>query len=129
MKKSLLTPMIGISASNLAALRSASSCGDPLALSRGLDRLTVLVGAGEEEDLLAALAHVASEHVGRHRRVRVPEVRLGVDVVDRRGDVEVFLAHDAADATDQMNRPGFSGAQSGRNGGQALARHRIEIWQ
>ena len=88
MKKSLVASMIGISASNLAALRSASSCGvDPLALGRELDRLPVLVGAGEEEDVLAALAHVPGEHVGGHRRVRVAEVRLGVDVVDRGGDV------------------------------------------
>ena len=60
---------------------------DPLALGRGLDRLAVLVGAGEEEDVLATLAHVAGQHVGGHRRVGVAEVRLGVDVVDRRGDV------------------------------------------
>ena len=61
---------------------------DALALGRLRDRLAVLVGAGEEEDLLAALAHVAGEDVGADRRVRVPEVRRRVDVVDRRGDVE-----------------------------------------
>ncbi len=61
--------------------------GDALALGRVLDRLAVLVGAGEEEDVLAALAHVAGEHVSRHRRVGVTEMRLRVDVVDRRGDV------------------------------------------
>ena len=38
---------------------------DALALGRLRDRLAVLVGAGEEEDVLAALAHVAGEHVGR----------------------------------------------------------------
>jgi len=33
--------------------------------------------------------------VGHHRGVRVAKVRLGVDVVDRRGDVEgVSVAHD-----------------------------------
>ena len=61
---------------------------DALALGLLGDRLAVLVGAGEEEDLLAALAHVAGEDVGADRRVRVPEVGRGVDVVDRRGDVE-----------------------------------------
>ena len=60
---------------------------DALALGRLRHRLAVLVGAGEEEDLLAALAHVAGEDVGADRRVRVPEVRRGVDVEDRRGDV------------------------------------------
>ena len=61
---------------------------DPLALGDVGDRLAVLVGAGQEEDVLAALAHVPREHVGGDRRVRVAEVRLGVDVVDRGGDVE-----------------------------------------
>ena len=61
--------------------------GDALALGRLGDRLAVLVGAREEEDVLAALAHVAGEHVGGHRGVDVAEVGLAVDVVDRRGDV------------------------------------------
>ncbi len=65
--------------------------GDALALGRLRDRLAVLVGAGEEEDLLAALAHVPGQDVGADRRVRVAEVRRGVDVVDRRGDVEGHL--------------------------------------
>src|SRR5690349_3187657 len=54
---------------------------------RGLrNRLTVLVGTGEKEDVLTALAHVPGEHVGSDRRVRMAEVRLSVDVVDRRGE-------------------------------------------
>ena len=40
---------------------------DPLALGRQLDRLAVLVGAGEEEDVLPALAHVPGEDVRGHR--------------------------------------------------------------
>ena len=51
------------------------------------DRLTVLVGAREKEDVLPALAHVPREHVRRDRRIRVPKMRLAVDVVDGRGDV------------------------------------------
>ena len=50
-------------------------------------RLAVLVRPGEEEDVLAALAHVAREHIGRDRRVGVPEMRLAVHVVDGRRDV------------------------------------------
>ena len=50
--------------------------------------LAVLVGAGEEEHVLIALAHVAREHVGGDRRVSVPKVGLGVYVVDRGRDVE-----------------------------------------
>ena len=60
---------------------------DPLALGGLGDRLAVLVGAGQEEDLVAALAHVPREHVGGDRRIHVAEVGLTVDVVDRCGDV------------------------------------------
>jgi hypothetical protein len=48
----------------------------------------VLVGAGEEEDVLSTLAMVPREDVGGDRRVRVAEMGLGIDVVDGRGDVE-----------------------------------------
>ena len=76
MKKSLVTLMRGISALKRSALRSASSLRrDALALGRLGDRLAVLVGAGEEEHVLAALAHVPGEDVGADRGVRVPEVR------------------------------------------------------
>ena len=47
----------------------------------------MLVDAGEEERVTAALPLMACEHVRRHGRVGVPDVRRGVDVVDRRGDV------------------------------------------
>ena len=60
---------------------------DALALGRLRDRLAVLVGAGEEEHLLAALAHVPREDVGADGGVRVTQVRGRVDVEDRRGDV------------------------------------------
>jgi len=52
------------------------------------DRLAVLVGAGQKEDVLAALAHVPREHVDGDRCIGVAEVRLGVDVEDWRGYVE-----------------------------------------
>ena len=67
--------------------------GQALALRRLSDRLAVLVGTGEEEDVLAALAVVSGEHVGGDRRVGVAEMWLGVDVVDRGGDV---VAHGGA---------------------------------
>ena len=47
----------------------------------------VLVGAGEEEDVVALLAMEAGEDVGGDRRVGVTQMRLAVDVVDRGGDV------------------------------------------
>ena len=64
---------------------------EPLVLGRVGHRLAVLVGAGEEEHVVAALAVMARHHVGGDRRVRVPQVRSRVDVVDRRGDVEGAL--------------------------------------
>ena len=65
MKKSLEASRRGISALKRSALRSASSCGStPCAFGRVGDRLAVLVGAGQEEHVLAALAVVAGQHVG-----------------------------------------------------------------
>ena len=89
MKKSLDALMRGS--------RSRKRCGvavgellrrDALALGDLRDRLAVLVGAGEEEHVLAALAVMAGEDVGADRRVRVAEVRRRVHVVDGRRDVE-----------------------------------------
>jgi hypothetical protein len=50
------------------------------------DLVAVLVGAGQKEDVVAEPAVVAREDVGRDGGVGVPEVRVGIDVVDRRGD-------------------------------------------
>ena len=52
------------------------------------DRLAVLVGPRQEEHILAALAVMTRDRVGGDRRIRVPQVRGRVDVVDRRGYVE-----------------------------------------
>lgn len=87
MKKSFEASSCGISASKRAALRSASSRGATLDGGRLGDGLAVLVGAGQEEDVFAALAVVARQHVGRDRRVCVAEMGLRVHVVDRRCDV------------------------------------------
>jgi len=48
----------------------------------------VLVGAGEEEGLVPTLAVVPGENVSRDRRIRVPDMRGRVDVVDGRRQVE-----------------------------------------
>jgi hypothetical protein len=57
-----------------ASIRGISELAgrDPLALGHLRDRLAVLVGAGEEEHVLAALAHVACHHVGGDGCVCVP---------------------------------------------------------
>ena len=56
-----------------------------------LDLLAVLVGAGEEEGVVAEQAVTAREHVGNDGRVRMADVRPRVDVVDRRGEVKLLL--------------------------------------
>ena len=56
---------------------NALLAGDPL------DVLAVLVGAGEEECVLALQPPGPGQRIGRDRRVRVPHVGNVVDVVDR----------------------------------------------
>ena len=69
---------------------------DPVGVLLGLEALLggdardlrrVLVDAGEEERLTPALPLMARHDVRCDRRVRVPDVRGRVDVVDRRRDV------------------------------------------
>ena len=52
------------------------------------DRLAVLIGARQEEHVLAALAVMACDRVDGDRRIRVPQVRRRVDVVDRGSHIE-----------------------------------------
>ena len=61
--------------------REALLLGDPVHLG------PVLVDAGEEERVLSPLAMVPNEDVCGDRRVRVPDVRGRVHVVDRRCQV------------------------------------------
>ncbi len=58
--------------------------------------VAVLVGAGQEVDVLAAHPAVPRDQVARDDLVRGADVRLGVDVRDRRGDVEDVPAHGRA---------------------------------
>ncbi len=62
--------------------------GDPMLLGRPGHLLAVLVGAGEEEDLIAEEPVPPGQGVGVDRRVGVAHVGRVVHVVDRRGDVE-----------------------------------------
>ena len=78
-----------------------------------LDVLPVLVGAGQEEDVLPPEAPRARQRVGGDRRVGVADVRHVVDVVDRRRDDRNALggAH---------RLPGFDRAPRGEGGGERL---------
>jgi hypothetical protein len=66
-------------------LRDALLAGDPL------DVLAVLVGAGQEEDVVAGEAAGPSERVGGDRGVGVPHVGQVVHVVDGGRDEEGAL--------------------------------------
>ena len=72
------------------ATASMGAPGPVVAVMRWVERFA-LRGA---RDVLAALAVMAGQDVGHDRRVRVPDVGLRVDVVDRRGDVEGAVGHD-----------------------------------
>ena len=80
----------------------------------------VLVGAGQEEDVLAALAVMAGEDVGHDRRVRVADVGLVVDVVDRRGEVE---GHAGIVSAGQSAARRLGGRRRGRAGSVAARDH------
>ena len=65
-------------------------------LGSGLGNLlTMLVHAGQELDVVAGGATIARLHVGKNRRIRRSQMRIGIDVVNRRGDKErrLCLAH------------------------------------
>ncbi len=62
--------------------------GDAPRLGGTLHLEAVLVGAGEEDHVVAPEPAPAGQHVGRDRGVRVPDVGRVVHVVDGRGDVE-----------------------------------------
>ena len=65
--------------------------------ARGLglifDLLAVLVGAGQEHDVIARQALVARHRVGRHGTVGVADVELIGRVIDGGGDIESLLVH------------------------------------
>ena len=61
---------------------------EPPRAGRLLHLRAVLVGTGEEEDVVAQLAMETRSDVGGRRGVGMADVRHVVDVVDRSGDVE-----------------------------------------
>ena len=70
-------------------------------LGRLLDLETVLVGAGEELDVVAEQPVPARQRITDDGCVGVAEVRLGVDVVDRGRDVEPTHAGHATEPGDR----------------------------
>src|SRR3546814_1717583 len=73
----------------------AETLADPVAeglrfdtgdLGRFLDLLAMLVSAGQEHHVTAVEPLEARQHVAGQRRVGMPDMRLVVDVIDRRRD-------------------------------------------
>ena len=58
-----------------------------------LDFLTVLVGAGEEANIIALQPLIASHCIGCHGAVGVANVQLGRGVVDGGCDIVITLRH------------------------------------
>mgnify|MGYP007134721613 CR=1 FL=1 len=67
--------------------------GDACFFGFQLDLLAVLIGTGQELDIVALQALVAGHGVGGHGAVGVADVQLIAGVIDRRSDVEFFLIH------------------------------------
>ena len=62
-------------------------------LGLGLDLLAVLVGAGQEHDVVALQALIAGDGVGGHGAVAVADVQLVRGVINGCGDIKLFLFH------------------------------------
>lgn len=67
--------------------------GDAGLLGLQLDLLAVLIGTGQELDIVALQALVAGHGIGRHSAVGMADMQLIAGVIDRRSDVEFFLIH------------------------------------
>ena len=67
--------------------------GDPGLLGLILDLLTVLVGAGQEHDVVSLEPLVPGHGVGGHGAVGVADVETAGGVVDRRRDIKFLIFH------------------------------------
>ena len=67
--------------------------GDAGLLGLVLDLLAVLVGAGEEHDVIALQPLIAGHGVGGHGAVGVADVQLVAGIVDRGGDIKSLAFH------------------------------------
>ena len=91
MNSSLEAPSASTIARKIAELRSASSIArNAFLLGRLLHLQAVLVGAGQEEHVLAVEPLEARQRVGGDDLVGMADMRLAVRIEDRGGDVEFF---------------------------------------
>ena len=61
-----------------------------------LNFLSMLVGTGEEHDVLAPEAVIAGQGIGGHGAVGMADMELVRGIVDRRGDIEFLIFHRAS---------------------------------
>jgi hypothetical protein len=57
---------------------------------RLLDLLSVLIDAGQKENVFAFEPMIARNHIGQHFFVSVANMRRRIGIIDRRGDEECF---------------------------------------
>ncbi|MPM97713.1 hypothetical protein SDC9_144890 [bioreactor metagenome] len=67
--------------------------GDAGLLGLCLDLLTVLVGAGQEHDVIAVEPLIAGNRIGGNGAVGVADVQLVRRVIDGRGDIKSLFFH------------------------------------
>ena len=93
MKSSVWMPISGQRLRNRALISSTYSRGGAAGFGGGLDDLVpVFVGAGEEKGLLSQQAVEPGHAVGHDGGIGVPQVGLGIDVIDGCGDVKPLQA-------------------------------------
>ena len=88
--------------------------GDAGGVGGALDLLAVLVGAGEEEGVVAEQAMAPGEDVRDDGGIGVADVGARVDVVDRRGEIELVAAIGHFWVIDCQSSRGFGENRSGR---------------
>jgi GNAT superfamily N-acetyltransferase len=84
-----MSPFFSIACRHVAVAQSPRA--QALARRGLLHLLAVLVGAGEEIDVVAVEPHEAGDGVGGDRLIGVPDMRRPIRVGDRGGDVEGLL--------------------------------------
>ena len=73
-------------------------------LRGGLDNLgRMLIGAGQEEHIIATEPVIAGHNVGQRGGVDMPDVRAIVHIINRRGDIEFHSRHILAPSRDAVN--------------------------
>src|SRR3546814_17928739 len=85
----------------------------------------MLVSAGQEHHVTAVEPLEARQHVAGQRRVGMPDMRLVVDVIDRRRDVIVLLGHGFKARAEAPDKPARQAGGGPFEIGRASCRERV----